>query len=136
MMESWLQIGHRRRMPSALASAQSVSRLYCVAESEINRIVTLGAPLIALTSPRSECEDDGAFTSQRNPDWKRISHSNWALAPAGISRLIAGSSRALSVRDCRVRMARDRPYSLPLSDPGKDRQRWYGRGLSGTRYQA
>src|SRR2546425_981242 len=37
-MESCKQIGHRRRMT---ASAQSVSSLYCAAESEINRIVTM-----------------------------------------------------------------------------------------------
>ena len=41
-----------RRMTSAPASAQSASRLYCAAESEINSIVTVGAPLATLAFPK------------------------------------------------------------------------------------
>ena len=50
-------------MTSVPASAQSDSRLYCAAESEINSIVTVGAPLATLAFPKIELEG-GTFTSQ------------------------------------------------------------------------
>jgi hypothetical protein len=51
-MESCTQIGQWRTMTSVPASAQSDSRLYCAAESEINSIVTVGAPLATLAIPK------------------------------------------------------------------------------------
>ena len=44
-------------------AGHSDSRLYCVAESEINSIVTVGAPLAMLAFPRSELAG-GTFTSR------------------------------------------------------------------------
>jgi hypothetical protein len=61
----------RRRVTSTPISAQSVSRLYCAAESEINRIVTVGLRLRCWPFARSELAG-GTFTSRIKSDWKRI----------------------------------------------------------------
>ena len=50
-------------MTSAPASAQSASRLYCAAESEINSIVTVGGPACDVGLSQIELEG-GTFTSQ------------------------------------------------------------------------
>src|ERR1039458_3410809 len=55
MIESRRQTGQWRRIAPPPGSTQSTSRLFCAAESEINRIVTLGA-VPGRTLPRSKPE--------------------------------------------------------------------------------
>jgi len=62
-MESCTQIGQWRTMTSVPASAQSDSRLYCAAESEIDSIVTVGAPLATFAFSKIELEGE-TFTSR------------------------------------------------------------------------
>src|ERR1035441_8486002 len=55
MIESRRHTGQWRRIAPPPGSTQSTSRLFCAAESEINRIVTLGA-VPGRTLPRSKPE--------------------------------------------------------------------------------
>src|SRR5713101_2873633 len=71
MIESCEQTGHRRMITSALASAQSASRLLCAAENEIKTIVQWGSALGTVTS--QDLTQSGAFAPFQNLNWKRIS---------------------------------------------------------------
>ena len=59
------------------ASAQSASRLHWAAESEINSIVTVGAPLPTLAFPKIRTRARGLHLPSKNPDWKRITPFDW-----------------------------------------------------------
>ena len=89
MIESCAQTGHRRMITSALASAQSASRLLCAAENEIKTIVQWGSALGTGTS--QELTQSGAFAPFQNLNWKRISNlrhaSYFHLQPPCIGRL-------------------------------------------------
>lgn len=71
MIESHRQMGHRRRIGPPPASAQSASRLFCAAESAINKIVTTGALLRADLAKIAVQRRSPHL--QKNSDWKRIS---------------------------------------------------------------
>ncbi len=87
MMESRTQIGQWRTMTSVPASAQSVSRLYCAVESEINSIVTVGAPLATLAFPKIELEG-GTFTSRVK---SRLEKNNaFRTGPSSVTQRLAG----------------------------------------------
>ena len=75
MIESHRQIGHRRRIGPPSASAHSASRLFCAAESEINRIVTTGA-LLRADLAKILVRRWSPHLREKS-DWKRISLPDW-----------------------------------------------------------
>src|ERR1051326_1277053 len=80
-MESCTQIGHWRTMLFVPASAQSDSRLYCAAETEINSIVTVGVPLTTLAFSQDPNSRAGPSPPEQNPDWKRITLFDCSVFP-------------------------------------------------------
>jgi hypothetical protein len=72
-----------RRIGPPSAATQSASRLLWASESGINRIVTVGAPLAAMTLPGPKPKAEPSPLGQ-NPDWKRIPRSDWTPAPANV----------------------------------------------------
>src|SRR2546425_11903116 len=85
-------MGHRRRMISAPASAQSASRLPGAGQSEITSIVTVGAPLATLACSQDRTREKGLHLRVKISTGKRITPFDWTPSSATISRLIAESS--------------------------------------------
>src|ERR1700758_2759742 len=94
MIESHKQIGHRRRIGPPSASAHSASRLFCAAESEINRIVTTGA-LLRADSAKIVVRRWSPHLRKKS-DWKRISLPDSARSFTLVGRLIAENSQLLA----------------------------------------
>ena len=89
MIESCAQTGHRRKINSAVASAQSAFRLICAVESEIKTIVQMGA--LPWYSDRPKIlPQSGAFALLQNLDWKRISNLGHASYFHSSYRVLAG----------------------------------------------
>src|ERR1051326_4461574 len=91
MIESRRQIGHWRRIGPPSASAHSASRLFCSAESEINRIVTTGA-LLRADSAKIVVRRWSPHLRKKS-DWKRISLPDWARSFTLVGRLTAENIR-------------------------------------------
>src|ERR1041385_58862 len=91
MIESRRQIGHWRRIGPPSASAHSASRLFCSAESEINRIVTTGA-LLRADSAKIVVRRWSPHLRKKS-DWQRISLPDWARSFTLVGRLTAESSQ-------------------------------------------
>src|SRR6267143_574256 len=78
MIESRSQAGHRRRMALSQSLAQSVSSLYCGAESGIKRIVVHWGSAAGVDLPRSEPEAELLLLNKSNR--KRIKLSGYRFS--------------------------------------------------------
>jgi hypothetical protein len=78
MIESRSQAGHRRRMALSQSLAQSVSSLYCGAESGIKRIVVHWGSAAGVDLPRSEPEAELLLLNKSNR--KRIKLSGYSFS--------------------------------------------------------
>src|SRR5713226_4501724 len=115
MIESRSQAGHRRRMALSQSLAQSVSSLYCGAESGIKRIVVHWGSAAGVDLPRSEPEAELLLLNKSNRKRIKLSGYRFSGCDSESWPVISGYSEVTAQKPAsRVNLAS--PFTVPNSD--------------------